>query len=143
MLSSAPVVSSHWPWPQTSSRLSRDAQPVEVVAVQVRDVVDRVVEVGRLAALAPAVPRRRVVVAGQADREREQVGALEREVDGVEGAEADAERGDVLRAAAVVVDERHDLVEDPRLVAPVLARALLERERAGSTTTSASKESTQ
>ena len=97
--SSEPVVSSHWPWPQTSSRLSRDAQPVEVVAAEVRDVVDRVVEVGRLAALAPAVPGGRVVVARHADREREQVGALEREVDGVEGAEADAERDDLAAPA--------------------------------------------
>jgi hypothetical protein len=66
------------------------AQPVQVLAVQMLDVVDRVVEVRLLAALAPAVPGRRVVVAGQADGQREDVGALEREVDRVKGAEADA-----------------------------------------------------
>ena len=120
-LSSAPVVSSHMPLAADEQDAERLAQPVEVVAAHVRDVVERVVEVGGLAALAPRVPARRVVVARQAEREREQVGALEREVDRVVGAEADAERGDLLRAAAVGVDPRHDLVEDPRLVAAVLA----------------------
>src|SRR4051794_7278292 len=57
------------------------AQPLEVVAVEVRDVVDRAVEVALLAALAPAVaPPGRVVGARQAHGEREQVGALEGEV---------------------------------------------------------------
>src|SRR5215467_7548707 len=55
------------------------AQPVEMVAVQVADVVDRVVEVRCCTALAPALPRGRVVVAGQAHRERENVGSPERE----------------------------------------------------------------
>ena len=106
------------------------AQPVEVVAARVGERVERVVEVGGLAALAPAVPARRVVVAREAERERERVRAPQREVDRVEGAEADAERGDLLRPAAVRVDPRHDLVEDPRLVALVRAGALLERQRA-------------
>jgi hypothetical protein len=96
------------------------------LTAHVLDVVERVVEVGGLAALAPAVPARGVVVTGEAHREREQVGALEREVDRVVGAEADAERGDVVRLA-VGLDVRHDLLDDPRLVALVVAGALLER----------------
>src|SRR3954451_15547867 len=39
------------------------AQPVQVAALQAPDVVERVVEVRRVAALAPAVPGARVVVA--------------------------------------------------------------------------------
>ena len=128
-LSSAPVVSSHMPLPADEQDAEAAAQPLEVVAAHVGDVVERVVEVGGLAALAPRVPGRRVVVARQAEREREQVGALEREVHRVVGAEADADGGDLLRAAAVGVDPRHDLVEDPRLVAGVLVRARLERDR--------------
>src|SRR5262245_26889605 len=49
------------------------AQPLQVVSTGVLQVVDRVVEVCRVAAFAPAVPRRRVVVARLADRLREQV----------------------------------------------------------------------
>src|SRR5205085_11582904 len=97
------------------------AQPVEGLAAHVLEVVERVVEVGGLPALAPAVPGARVVVAGEAEREREEVGALEREVDRVIGAEADAERGDLVRLA-VLLDMRDDLLDDPRLVARVVAR---------------------
>src|SRR4051812_49291638 len=100
-------------------------QPLQVVALEVCDVVHRVVEVGGLAALAPPVPRGRVVAAGHADGEREQVGALEREVCSVECPEA-ASAGDHV-AAAVVADERNDLVEDPCLVELVTACTLLER----------------
>src|SRR6185312_8188592 len=62
------------------------AEPVEVVALQVRDVVDRVVEVDGVAARA-AAEERDVIDAAQAEREREQVGALQAEVGGVVGAE--------------------------------------------------------
>ena len=129
--SSAPVVSSHWPWPHTSTTRQPPAQPVEVVAVQVRDVVDRVVEVGGVAALAPGVPRRRVVVARQAEREREQVGALEREVQRVVRAHRGAQRDDLARPAAVGGDVRHHLVDDPRLVRAVAPGALLQRQLPG------------
>src|SRR6476619_4302500 len=93
------------------------AQPAEVVAVEIADVVDRAVEIRLVAALAPRVaPGRRVVAAREAQREREEVGALEGEVRRVVGAEA-APGGDDLRAAAAVaVDPGHDLLEDPRLV---------------------------
>ena len=46
-------------------------------------------------------------------------------------------------AAGVVLDERHHLVEDPRLVAPVLVGALLERQLDWFDHDEASKESTQ
>ena len=82
--------------PADEQQADAAAQPLEVVAAGVLEVVDRVVEVRRLAALAPRVPGGRVVVARQAEREREEVGALEREVDRVVGAEADAERRDLL-----------------------------------------------
>ena len=55
------------------------AQPLEVVAVQVADVVGGVVEVDGVAALAPA-DGGDVVDAAVADREREDVGPLEREL---------------------------------------------------------------
>src|SRR3954463_8630751 len=42
------------------------AQPVEMVTGQVDDVVQRVVEVRLVAAFAPAAPRGRIVVAGEA-----------------------------------------------------------------------------
>src|SRR4051812_12736818 len=65
------------------------AQPLEVIAVEVGDVVDGAVEVRLVAALAPGVaPRRRVVAARQAQGERERVGALQREVRRVVAAEA-------------------------------------------------------
>src|SRR3954464_4886092 len=102
-------------------------QPVEVVAVEVRHVVDRAVEVRLVPALARGVaPGRRVVAARQADGEREEVGALEGEVSGVVAAEAAAGRDDLRAAAAVAVDPRDDLLEDPGLVAAVRAGALLE-----------------
>src|SRR6516162_34239 len=104
------------------------AQPVEVVTVQVTHVVQRVVEVRLGAALAPALPGRGVVVAGEAHRQREEVGPLEREVGRVEGAQAAAQGGHLHPAAAVPVDPRDDLVEYPRLVAAVLARALFQRD---------------
>src|SRR2546421_332775 len=102
------------------------AQPLEMVAVQVPDVLGRVVEVRGVAALAPAEARD-VVDAGEADREREQVGALEREVGGVVGAETAAGERDLGRAAAVVPDERRDALHDPGLVVSVSAGPLLER----------------
>src|SRR3954453_10159520 len=88
------------------------AQPVQVVALEVRDVVHRVVEVGGLAALAPAVPGGGVVAAGHADGEREHGGALARKVGGVERAEAappDDDLAAAAAAAAVVADERNHL----------------------------------
>src|SRR5690349_15618727 len=45
------------------------AQPLEMVAVQIADVRDGVVEVERVALLTPAAPGRRVVVAGEAERQ--------------------------------------------------------------------------
>src|SRR3954452_11791963 len=102
-------------------------QPLQVVALEVCDVVHRVVEVGGLAALAPPVPGGRVVAAGHADGEREQVCALECEVCSVVRPEA-ASAGDHLAAAAVVADERNDVVEDPSLVELVTACALLDRD---------------
>ena len=77
----------------------------------VLEVVQRVVEVHGLAALAPPAPGRRVVVAREAEGEREQVGALEREVRGVIAAEAAAGRQDLLGRAAVGVDPRDHLLE--------------------------------
>ena len=77
--SSAPVVSSHCPWPQTRTSEACASQPVEMVAVEVRDVVHRVVEVDRFAALAATLDGH-VVDAAHPDREREEVGALEAEV---------------------------------------------------------------
>ena len=71
------------------------------------DVVDRVVEVDGVAALAPADDRH-VVDAAHADREREEIRPLEREVRRVVRAEARAGDDD-LAAAGVVVDERRDV----------------------------------
>src|SRR5262245_14526032 len=68
-------------------------QPVKVVAAEVGHVVDRVVEIRRVAALPPSVPRRRVIVAGQPDCQGEHVGVLQGEVHRVVRAEA-AARGD-------------------------------------------------
>lgn len=97
---------------------------------QVGDVVHGVVEVGGVAACTPAVPGSRIVAAGHADREREEVGALEGEVGRVKRAEAAAARDQLAHAAAVLPDERDHLVEDPGLVGLVTTRALLERDRA-------------
>ena len=108
-------------------------QPVEVVTTKVGHVVAGVLEVDRVTACSPSVPRRRVVVSGQADGQREKVGSAEREVDRVICAEAASGRHDLERAAAVVVDERHDLVEDPRLVRAVTSRSFLDREVARAT----------
>src|SRR3954452_18014221 len=57
------------------------AEPLEMIAVEPGDVVGRVVEVGLVAALAPAHDRD-VVDAREAEREREEVGSAEREVRG-------------------------------------------------------------
>ena len=94
-------------------------QPVEVVAVQVGHVVHRVVEIGGVAAFTPGMPGRRVVVAGEAHRERKQVGTLEGEVRRVVGAQAAAEGDDLADAAGVVADPRDDVLDDPRLVTAV------------------------
>src|SRR3954454_21254802 len=51
------------PLPADQQQAEPRAEPVEVLAVELADVVERVVEVGRVAPLAPAVPGRRVVVA--------------------------------------------------------------------------------
>src|ERR1039457_5955152 len=99
-----------------------------MVAAGVPDVVERVVEVCRCPALAPPVPGRGVVAAGQAHREREEVRPLEGETGRVESAEAAAERHDVDRTVAVVVDPRQDIAEYPRLVPLMPARPLLERD---------------
>ena len=90
------------PWPTTSSRLSRSRSQSRWSPCEVADVGHRVVEVGRVALLAPGLPGGRVVVAREAQRQREQVGVLEREVGRVVGAEAAAQGGDLHRAAAVV-----------------------------------------
>ena len=71
----------------------------------------------------PTIPGGRVVVAGQADRKREDVRALEREVGGVEGAEARPAGDQLARARAVGAHERDDLAEDPRFVDTVAAAA--------------------
>src|SRR5438067_8753248 len=76
------------------------SEPVEVIAAEVDDVVHRVLEVDGVAALAPAAGRD-VVDAAQADREREEVGALEREVGRVVGAEARAGEDDLAGPAGV------------------------------------------
>src|SRR3954454_23626594 len=101
------------------------AQPLQVVAVQVVDVVERIVEVRLDPALA-AARHRDVVDARHGDGDREEVGAAKREVRGVVGAERGARQQDLLRTAAVLVDERRDLVDEPVLVAAVKARGLLE-----------------
>src|SRR5689334_8079427 len=80
------------------------AQPVQMIAVEVGYVVHRVVEVGGLAALAPSVPGGRVVVAGHADGEREDVGALQREVGRMKRPEAAATDDHLAGAPAVVAD---------------------------------------
>ena len=129
--SSAPVVSSHCPCPHTSSMLSRPRSQSRWSPSEVGDVVHRVVEVRGLTALAPPVPRGGVVVTGHADRQRKQVGALEREVGGVVRAEADTARDHLARATAVVADERNHLAQDPRFVDAMAARPLLERNRPG------------
>src|SRR5204863_8730447 len=95
------------------------AQPVQVVAVQVRHVVDRVVEVDRVVALTPAVPGGHVVVAGEAQREGEEVGALEREVQRVEGAHRRAKCVDLGGGRIVKKKKRDNLVDDRRLVPDV------------------------
>ena len=105
------------------------AQPVQVLTVHVRDVIHRVVEVRLITPLTPGMPGRGVVVTGKTHRAREQVGALEREVSRVKSAETVAERDDVQRPAAVVVDPRHHLVENPPLVEPVAAGPFLHRDR--------------
>ncbi len=102
------------------------AQPVQVLAVQVGDVVHGIVEVGGGAALAPAVPGRRIIVAGKAQGQREQVGSLEREVRRVERAQAAPEGRDVGAAAAIFGDPRHHLVDDPGFVAAVAPGPLFE-----------------
>ena len=71
----------------------------------------------------------RVVGAGQAQRAREDVRVPQRDVGGVEGAEAAAEGGDRRQPAAVVVDEGHHLVEHPALVLVVPRGPLLQRQR--------------
>ena len=123
-----PVVSSHWPWPQTSSRLSRDAQPLEVVAAEMRDVVDRVVEVGRARRARPSrsrstgrsCPTCRCASGNRSARLSAKLAAWK------------APRlMPVVRISPPVSWWMNGTtcVEDPRLVAAVLARALLERQR--------------
>ena len=104
------------------------AEPVEVVAVEMWHVVGRVGEVRRVAALTPAVPRRRVVVAGLADRDREQVGALQRQLEGVVGTHRAAGDDRPARALAVGADVRRDLVGHPALVGLVPPGPLLDRQ---------------
>ena len=102
------------------------AEPLEMVAADVRDVVHRVVEVDGIAALAAAL-HGDVVDAAQAQREGKEVGALEAEVGGVVGAERGA-GGDQLLRVRVGLHERHEPREDPALVLAVPLRTLLERE---------------
>ena len=84
------------PLPHHEQHRDPRAHPLEVVAVHVRDVGRGVGEVGRVAELAPPVPRRRVVVAGQPDGQRRDVGALQGEVHRVVRAERDPDRDDLL-----------------------------------------------
>ena len=114
------------PLPDHERQPDAAPEPVEVVAVEVRDVVHRVVEVHGLAALAPA-GLRDVVDAREAERAREEVGAAEREVRGVEGAQGRARERDVVVAAAVLAHPREDVLDDPVLEGAVPPRALLER----------------
>jgi hypothetical protein len=102
-----------------------------VVAVEMGDIVDRAVEVQRLAPFAPRVPGRRVVVAGEAHSQREQVGPFEREVESVERAHGTAGRRDLDRVSGVRSDVRHHDVDDPRLVAGVPSSAFLQRQMIG------------
>src|SRR5688500_18558810 len=98
-----------------------------MVPAERSDVVHRVLEVDAIATLAPPeVPD--VVDAALPDRDREQVGALQREVGGVIRPEAAAGGHDLLESAGVVVDERNDLIEYPVLVGQVAASSLFERE---------------
>src|SRR5688500_17399761 len=87
------------PLPADDQDADPAAQPLQVVVLHVREIVHRAVEVRGVAALTPAVPCGRVVVARQAECEREHVGSLEREVHRVIGAEADARGCDLLRPA--------------------------------------------
>src|SRR5919106_4288926 len=63
--------------PAAEQQADAGAQPVEVVAAEVDDVVHRVVEVGGVAALPAAADDRDVVDAAEAQRQRKQVGAPE------------------------------------------------------------------
>src|ERR671919_2314751 len=75
------------PLPAAEEEADTGAQPVEVVAVEVRHVVHRVVEVRRVAPLPAASHDRDVVDTAEAESEREQVGSLESEVGRMKGAE--------------------------------------------------------
>ena len=79
-------------------------QPLEVAAAEV-DVVHRVVEVRGVAALAPAVPGRRVIMPMQIASGRD-AAALEREVGSVKRAKADAAGDQLARPTAVVAYAR-------------------------------------
>src|SRR5579862_7294945 len=103
----------------------RAPEPVEVVPVEMGDVVHRVVEVDGVAALAATLDAH-VIDAAQADRDREQIGALEAEVRGVVSAERRS-RGEQLVRLRVGLDERDEPREHPPLVVAVAAGTLFER----------------
>ena len=126
---SEPVVSSHWPWPQTRRRLSRDRSHSRWSPSRLPDVVERVVEVGRRRRARPSRSRS----TGRSCPTCRSRAGTGRRACRAKFAAWKAPRlhagGDDV-AAGVVVDERHDVVEDPRLVA---RRARARAPRAGST----------
>ncbi len=115
------------PLPADQQQADLAAQPVQVLAVHVRHVVHGVVEVERLAALAPPEVRH-VVDTAQAQRERKDLCPAEREVGGVEGPEAAAPDHEVLRTGRVGVDRGDDVVEHEVLEPLVGPRPLLQRQ---------------
>ena len=127
--SSAPVVSSHMPCPQTSSSDTRERSQSRWSPCRFGDVVDRVVEVGRhrrarpSRASAPGRSCRRGTArrGKRSARRRAKFSAWKAPIE-------QPVVSDLLRAAAVVVDERHHLVDDPRLVRAVPPRPLLQRQ---------------
>ena len=115
-------------------KLGPRAQPVEVPAAACASEVEGVVEEGGVAAPRPAAfPGRRVVVAGEAERERER----RRGSAMFTAWKAPRLTPNVTRSCGPPQSSwiRHDLLEDPRLVALVRAGALLDRDRAVRPTT--------
>src|SRR5262245_60655290 len=99
-----------------------------MIAVQVGDIIGGIGEVSRVPALAPSVPRGRVIVARHTERLWEEVSAAKGEIHRVKRPHRAADRHDVtgvLATAAILVDERSDLVEDPGLVCAMAPRTLL------------------
>src|SRR5918994_3427294 len=98
-----------------------------MVALDVSYVIHRVVEVNGVTTFASS-HNRNVVNTALADRQREKIGALQREVRRVVGAER-ASRGDeLLWSSAVVENPRDDLIDDPVFVQAVGACSVLKGE---------------